>query len=622
MAEVTPSPLETLLVEARADRSYARFYGLARRLRALGHQRTGQPLKLALLGDTTLEHLVPYLEVHLQLAGFVAQLYVSPYGQYRQEVLNESSRLYSFAPDVVILLLEARAQLGDDYDFPQAEAHQRRALIRERVEETLTLSQQLLARTRAQVILHELIPPLYPLMGILDAKEPYGALAQVQDYNQQLFSAVQQHERLWWIPTARVLGESGITHTSPDKRRFIARIVFDRGAAPLLASAWERIIRGVLLPARKVLVLDLDNTLWGGVIGEDGLSGIQLGHDAPGNCHRELQRIALSLSQRGVVLAICSKNNLEDAMQPFREHPGMLLKESHFAAIRCNWQEKALNLRELAEELSLGLDSFVFVDDNPVERAKVREALPEVWVVELPEDPALYAQTVAALPCFETPRLTAEDRQRGQLYVQRRQTEALRQSSASLDEFLFSLQTQLRVEPVEPQSLGRAAQLLARTNQFNMTTRRHTEADLQQMLASPQFEVLAFSLSDRFGAQGQVGLVILQQQSESLELESYVLSCRVLGRGVEKAIVAHCAHRARQLGKNKLRGLLRFSKKNAPARELYRQLGFVLSRADEHGQDFELDLLQQELEPTPWIELILTSTSSSTSTSASSGAPA
>lgn len=604
MAEENRSSLDNLLVEARLDRSYARFYGLARRLRALGSERTGQPLKLALLGDTTLDHLVPYLEVQLQLAGFVAQLYVAPFGQHRQEVLNPESGLYHFAPDAILFLLEARAQLGDDYDFPQGEASQRQALVQQRADETVSLAELLLQRTRAHVLLHELIPPLHPLLGMLDIKEPFGALAQVHAYNQRLLQAVQNHERLWWIPTPRILGETGIEQASPDKRRFLARIVFDRAAAPPLAAAWERILRGLFLPARKVLVLDLDNTLWGGVIGEDGIRGIQLGHDAPGNCYLELQRVALSLSQRGIVLALCSKNNLEDAMQPFREHPAMLLKESHFAAIRCNWQEKALNLRALAEELSLGLDSFVFVDDNPVERAKVREALPEVWVVELPEDPALYARTVAALPCFETPRLTAEDRQRSQLYVQRRQTEALRQSSASLEAFLTSLQTQLTVEPVEARSLARAAQLLARTNQFNMTTRRHSEADLERMLASPDFLVLTFGLSDRFGPQGHVGLVILQQRPDALELESYVLSCRVLGRGVESAIIAHCASEALRRGKQRLRGLLRFSKKNAPARELYRQLGFVLIRADEQGQDFELDLHQQTLEPTPWIQLI------------------
>lgn len=596
--EEAPRPpsidIDGLLASARADRSYANFYEVWRKLKRASGPLPGTAVNIALLGTSTLDHVTPYLTVHALLAGFSPTIYVAPYNQIRQEILNPSSGLHAHCrpntSSIVFLAYEPLDLLAELYDFPVGQEAARRQRAREVVDGIVSDVEQLLARSTARVVVHDFAPPTHPLLGILDSKEPYGCNALIRDINQQLEERLRPLDRAFLMPLSTALARAGRDVASPDKRRFLARIVLDRAALPRVCEAWERYLCAFFVPARKVLVLDLDNTLWGGVIGEDGIGGIKLGDDAPGNCYKALQQVAQQLSRRGVVLAVCSKNNAEDALAAIQSHPGMVLREDAFAAIRCNWQEKSLNIREIAAELSLGLDSFVFVDDNAVERAKVREALPEVLVVDLPSDPALYAQTLASLTCFETPHLTAEDRARGQLYVQRRQTEALRSQCESLDEFYLSLQTVLTLRPVDAMSSGRSAQLLQRTNQFNMTTRRHSEADLERMRTDGRFHLLAISLQDRFGDQGQVGLVLLEMQDSDAIIESFVLSCRVLGRGVEQAILGTVAELARSQGAHRLIGQLRYSKKNTPARELYPASGLQILTEMPEGIDYAYDL--------------------------------
>jgi FkbH-like protein len=563
----------------------------------------GTPLRIALLGTATLDHLRPYLEVHALLAGFSPSIYVGPYGQVHQEILSPDSGLHRFDPQLVILACEARDLLGDLYDFPGGTVEERQARAAAVADELVGSVRRLVETTRAYILLHDLAAPVQPLMGILDRKDPYGTAAMFRDLNGRLEAGLQPLPRAWLFDYAGLLARVGRDAASPDKRRFLARIAVDRGAIPALCQAYDAYLSAFFRPARKVLVLDLDNTLWGGVIGEDGLQGIKLGHDAPGNCYRELQRVCLQLSRRGVLLALCSKNNPEDALAALRQHPGMVLREDHFAAIRLNWQEKPLNLREIAAELNLGIDALVFVDDNPVERSKVREALPDVLVVDLPADPALYARTIAGLTCFETPSLTEEDRNRAQLYVQRRQTEALRAQSASLEEFYHSLDTVLTLLTVDDLSMARAVQLLARTNQFNLTTRRHTEADLRRMQASSRHTLLTVGLRDRFGDQGLVGLAILERDGDDAVIESLVLSCRVLGRGVEQALLARLEAEARAQGATRLIGRLRKTPKNLPARDYYPQAGLRQVREEGDEIDYALPLEAATLTVPAWIRI-------------------
>lgn len=632
--------LEQGLEQARADRSYASFYGIARALgllkgteqmspallrlpgalpttdggagvRVLHQPRL--PIRVALLGTSTLEPFRPYLMVQLLLSGFLPSVSVGAWGQYKQELRSPDSSLVRSEPQVVMLVLGARELLGDLYDYPLGTVAERQS----RLDELLAALNEdvalLLEHTQARVVLQTLVPPLRPWLGLLDAKEPLGSTALVRHLNQGLEALAQRYPRVYLFDLAGTLARVGLELAMPEKKRLLARVSIDRPAIPAVCQGWDRLCRAFFRPPRKVLVLDLDNTLWGGVVGEDGPGGIQLGPDAPGSCYLELQRVAWGLSQRGILLAICSKNNWLEVQDVLQNHPWMKLREGDFAAIRCNWQEKALNLREIAQELNLGLDALVFVDDNPVERAKIREALPEVWVVDLPSEPAEYATTLAELPEFDASVLTDEDRTRGQLYAIRRQTEALRERSGSLEAFLQQLETHVTIEPMSRHTLGRTVQLLAKTNQLNVTTRRHSDADLSRLEAEGA-RIFSVGLQDRFGDQGQVGVLILQPEeggsaqagprTTTLCIESLVLSCRVLGRGVEAAVLAFADQCARALGTETLVGPLRYTKKNVPARALYATAGFRLEHEDAEGQAWVYPSTCPPLQVPGWVTLV------------------
>jgi FkbH-like protein len=353
-----------------------------------------------------------------------------------------------------------------------------------------------------------------------------------------------------------------------------------------LAREYLRYLRAARGLNRKCIVLDLDNTLWGGVIGEDGLGGIQLGAEAPGNAFVAFQSELEKLWRRGILLAIASKNNPDDARAALEQHPDMLLRPSHFAAQRINWSSKAANIRELARELNIGLDSLVFLDDNPVERAQVRAELPQVLVPELPTDPADYRTCLLELGVFDTLALTAEDRQRNQQYAdQRARREA--ESALSVDDYLADLDLVVEIELANPLNLARIAQLTNKTNQFNLTTRRYTEAEISDRLARG-WRVFGARVRDRFGDNGLTGLIML---TPDWTIDTLLLSCRVMGRGVETALLAMASDEALRAGVSRLRGWFHPTDKNAPARDVYRDHGFAIA---DHGPDesvlWELDL--------------------------------
>jgi FkbH-like protein len=368
-----------------------------------------------------------------------------------------------------------------------------------------------------------------------------------------------------------------------------------------MAHEWLRFIHPLMGSVCKALVTDLDNTLWGGVVGEDGLHGLKLGLEYPGAAFQALQRALLNLYERGIILAVCSKNNLAEAMEVLEHHPGMLLRPHHFAALRINWADKAQNLREIAAELNIGLEAIAFLDDNPVERRWVQDQLPEVTVIELPDNPMGYVQALGHSPVFERLSLSAEDRQRGQYYAEQRLRTALEQDSASLEDFYRSLQLRVEISGVAPETLARVAQLTQKTNQFNLTTRRYTEQQIAEMAADPDWQVYSAWVYDRFGDNGLVGVVIVHYQGVTCEIDTFLLSCRVIGRTVETALLATIAEQACHKGAQRLLGWFLPTKKNAPAKEFYGSHGFICILEREGGSSWEFDLVNERIAAPPWV---------------------
>ena len=344
---------------------------------------------------------------------------------------------------------------------------------------------------------------------------------------------------------------------------------------------------------KKCLVLDLDNTLWGGVIGDDGIEGIVLGAGSGvGEAFLAVQAYAKTLSQRGVLLAVCSKNDPVVAETAFRDHPEMLLKRSDIAAFMANWNDKAENLVAIAKALNIGLDSLVFVDDNPVERARIREALPMVAVPELPADPAGYVRCLARAGHFEATAFTREDLERSRQYAANAARENLANASGGMDEFLQGLEMSVDYGPISPTNLARVTQLINKTNQFNTTTVRRTEHEIDALMADPSTIGLQFRLIDKFGDNGIVSVIILTPQADranALEIVTWVMSCRVFGRQLEDEVMNIVVDAARQRKVERLCGQIIPTKKNSVIRELFANLGFA-----------RLDTAEVEGAPTLW----------------------
>jgi FkbH-like protein len=371
----------------------------------------------------------------------------------------------------------------------------------------------------------------------------------------------------------------------------LGKFPFALEIAPLYADWVGRLIAAARGKARKCLVLDLDNTLWGGVIGDDGLARIVLGNGSPaGEAFLSIQRTALALRERGIVLAVSSKNDDSVARSPFRSHPEMLLKEEHIAVFQANWQDKASNLKAIAETLNIGIDTLVLLDDNPAERAQVREALPMVAVPELPADPAFYTDTLLAAGYFEATGFTAEDRRRADYYQAHAAKAQMLGAANDLESYLYSLQMKAICCPFDRVGRVRITQLINRSNQFNLTTRRYTESDVEALERTTQGLTLQIRLIDRFGDNGIVAVVICSEADSDWLIDTWLMSCRVLNRKLEQTTLNYIVGRAKTAGVCSLIGLYLPTERNAMVKEHYGRLGFESLAACKEGTRWRLDV--------------------------------
>ncbi len=544
-------------------------------------------IRIALTGTGTLAPLGAHLRVACAGIGLHPALSVGEFGQWAQDLMPPQSALYEFAPDLIILFLDAATLFPRTLSALPASAEEVRA---ERESGLAQIKDALTAAQRnapgAALLLHTFALPDYAPLGILDAASEDGQRARMEAVNGGLTALIRaKFPRVLLFDQERVEARHGKARVRDDRLWYMASMPFSDSFLPVMAAEYLRVIRPLKGLTRKCVVLDLDNTLWGGVVGEDGFDQIKIGGTAaPGNAFADFQRALEGLHRRGILLALCSKNNPDDVWPVFDHHPGMALRRSHFAAVRVNWQDKAANLREIAQELNLGLDSLVFLDDNPAERGLVRQQLPEVLTPEMPRDPALYTRLLLGLDVFETLALTDEDQRRGQLYQEqsaRKSFEAAAVGEGGLTAYLTGLEMTVTLAPATPFTLPRIAQLLNKTNQFNMTTRRCTEAQVQALAQnSADWSVYSVSVADRFGDSGLTGVAIVKKALDVWEIDSFLLSCRVLGRGVEDALLTYVLEQARKAGASHLRGLFLPTAKNAPAAGFYARQGFSPGAAE------------------------------------------
>jgi FkbH-like protein len=565
--------------------------------------------KLAISRSFTVEPIVPLLRVEAFVYGIDLQVHVGDFNTYVQDLLDANSSLYRFAPDAVVLAVRGDAAAAELYsgfgDLSPEAAHQAAKRATQNYEQWISAFRR---NSRAALIIHSLERPTNPSFGVLDAQSDSGQSSLIERINVDLRQIAGRNRGIHVLDYGALITRYGSENWHDERKWLMVRLPISADHLLPMAKEWMRFVAPLSGRIAKALVVDLDNTLWGGVIGEDGMAGIKIGTEYPGAAYQALQRALLDLSRRGILLAICSKNNLDDAMEALEKHPGMLVRAKDFAAIRINWTDKVQNLREIAQELSVGIDSLAFLDDNYFEREQVRAALPEVTVIEISQNPSEYASAVRDCPVFERLTLSAEDQQRTTMYAEQRSRADAEQKFQTKEDFFRYLEQEADLDPVNDLTLARVAQLTQKTNQFNLTTRRYTEQQIAEMISHPDWHVFSIKVRDRFGDHGLVGAAIVRDRGESdhgkqCEIDTFLLSCRVIGRTVETALLAHIAESARQRGCKRLVGWFLPTKKNAPARDFYQLHGLVKQEQNESGSLWALDLKNSTLRSPDWIKL-------------------
>jgi len=572
------APIEAVPVLRELASSRMEFAQVGKLDRVLGRAACGETLpglervRLAILGSATTSHLPSGIRVAGLRRGLQIEVYEAPYGMYWQEIMDPESGLHSFRPDVILLALGARHLAGAEGSS---------------VASALELMKTCWRHARASFhcqLLQQTILPVFPdLMGDNEERLASSPAAIVAGINERLRAESEQEgvdllalDRFSAVEGLNFWYQADIWHRSKHEVHPRAAAMYGDHVARLIAAGRGR--------SAKCLVLDLDNTLWGGVIGDDGLEDIVLGQgNGMGEAFVDFQRYALALSERGVILAVCSKNDEKNALEPFEKHPEMVLKRSHISCFVANWTDKAANLRHIAKTLNIGLDALVFADDNPVERALIRRELPMVSVPELPEDPAGYVATIAAAGYFEGLKITEEDRVRNQLYQANAERERLKDSVTDMGSYLDSLHMTMIVQPFDTVGLVRVTQLINKTNQFNLTTQRLTEAEVSARMRDPGYITLQVRLTDRFGDNGVIAVLIARIQGAEAVIETWLMSCRVLGRRVEEACLNVLSERCVAQGVHRLIGVYCPTAKNDMVREMYRNLNFELVEIEDSG---------------------------------------
>jgi FkbH-like protein len=544
----------------------------------LSNNRQGislKPIKIAIIGNITLQPLRPFLEAQCFLTGIQAEFFFGSYDFFTQEIINPNSELYQFAPNITFLLLDATTFIPELFDtFFEIDPELRLPLCREKFDRMRSLSNTFLDHSQSALAISNFSLPRHFIMGIHDHRETPGEKEILDTWNRWLSDHVKTKPNgLYLLDVEKAISHSG--KTFDDKMKYLAKMSIPESAFPTLAKEMNRIVSPIAGLSKKCLVLDLDNTLWGGVLGEDGIEGVKIDTEPPGNAYRDFQNIIKALLKRGIILAINSKNDIELVQEAFEKRPEMILKLSDFSCIRANWQDKAQNMREIAAELNIGLDSFVFMDDNPAERFLIKRELPEVLTIDLPNDCSNYAQALLEIDVFETLNITSEDKNRTQMYQAETERKQLKTQTTNLSEYLTSLETKVEVLPVDSFSIPRVSQLTQRTNQFNLTTRRYSEAEIKSFSHSKDSKAYCIKSSDRFGDHGTVGACIVKTTSKtSWELDVLLMSCRALGRGIEEAFMNFICEEAKKAAIQTLVGRYMPTKKNGMAKDFYKRLRF------------------------------------------------
>jgi FkbH-like protein len=537
---------------------------LVRESRRIDESRHSHRVRIALVSDAATQQFVPVLRTLFSENAVTAEIYEAPFDAMELEVINPASGLYAFKPEVVVLIHSTQALRARYYEQGMAPEFDRLCRIWD----------ALAAHGSARIVQCNFPMPYERPFGQFDQKIHQSLYAEIQLLNARIAHATGERANVLVCDLESIASYVGRKHWFDDRLWDMSKTYCSLEHLPHAAQAMVDVVLAGLGRIVKCVILDLDNTLWGGVVGDLGPMDVAIGPHGDGEAFYRLQQFLLSLKKRGILLAVCSKNDLDNALAVFEQNPGMLLKRDDIAVFAVNWDNKADNIRTIRDTLQIGFDSLLFLDDNAFERNLVRNFLPEVIVPELPEDPADYVRAVSELNLFETTVFSAEDAARSELYRQEAGRRQAQGAFTDVNAFLKSLDMRITAGRFEPPQIGRISQLFLRSNQFNLTTHRHTEAQCTAMMEDVRCIPLCASLKDRFGDHGLISIAVAWPEGDTMRISDWLMSCRVLGRGVEEYLMNQLVSMARERGVRRVRGDYLPTAKNGMVRDFWRRFGF------------------------------------------------
>jgi FkbH-like protein len=561
-------------MQSQVEPNLSYFIAKARSIDGRSFQKK---IKVAILSSFTINGLEEALRVKCAESDITCATYLCGYGQYNQDILDQSSKLYEFSPDITFMIIDTRSVLSTLFYTPYTiPANDRRTYIDKRVADFVNLVKTFKNRTGSKLILTNCSIPTYSPYGICEVRTEYGLKEMVYDFNARLSDAFRSDPQVFLFDFNSFVAKYGEINVLDYRQFLVGDIKVSLSYIPHLAEELMGYVKANLGVNRKCIVLDLDNTLWGGIIGEDGFDRIDLSLKPPGMAFMEFQRVLLALYQRGVILAINSRNNEDEALRAIRDHPFMVLREEHFATMKINWSDKISNMKEIAQELNIGLDSIVYFDDDPINRELMSKAIPQIKTIDLPDDPSLYASTLMQINDFNTLVMTTEDRRRGEMYREEHKRTELKRSSSNLEDFLKQLEIRVTMKKANNFTIPRIAQLTLKTNQFNLTTRRYQEEDVETLARNHTKLIGCAQTQDKFGDNGITGVYIVNKNHLDKEwfIDTFLLSCRVMGRGIEDAMMGYILSKAKEEGVIKVKAEFIPTKKNKPCEQLLPNFGF------------------------------------------------
>lgn len=537
----------------------------------------GKVFKIAIVSNFTDDLLKKILIGLCAIEGFNFDVYAVPFKQYFFELKNKQSKLYTFKADITFIFFDVNTYRNSE--FIKDPSH---------LKETLADIESLCGASQGTVVINTCIVPTDIQFGRLFKNSAIENV--VQDFNVQIRDIEKKYVNVHILDTNRIVQKIGWDDVYDLRNLFAFYQPFTNDFLYLVSIEWFSYIKATLGKVYKCIVVDLDNTLWGKIVGEVGPMGIDLGSEYPGNAYIEFQRILLDFYDRGIILAINSRNNLSDVKEVFEKNPNMVLKEDHFAAIYANWETKADNLRNISKDLNIGLDSIVFIDDDEMNRDLVRTQLPEVLVPNFSVGPEEFPKILLNIDAFQTLTLTEEDKQRGGMYVAERKRKELQSIVPTVDEYLATLNIHINLKLNDLSCVARLAQMTQKTNQFNLTTKRSTESEMISLINNGAL-VYAAEVEDKFGSYGLTLAAICIPESEStVLLDTFLMSCRVMGRKVEFAFFSAIVDHLQREGYKGMKGSFIQTEKNAPSESFLSDVGGVLIEEGDKAALYTIDL--------------------------------